>query len=205
MIHVYLVDDHNLVRQGVSRMIDSEPDMKVVGQSHSGWRFLQDLAEPSLTVDVLILDLSMPALHGTEVLRRALALRPELAVLVLSMYAEQEYGAALVAEGAAGYLCKDQTDLELGMAVRTVASGRTYLSRSAMRQRGPQLPHQSLTPRELQVFLLLLEGRQPSDIAAELDLGVSTVSTHIGHIRTKLGARSIGEIVHYAHRHGLVD
>lgn len=204
MIHVFLVDDHALVRAGMAALLNEEPDIQVVGQASGGWQALRELAAPELKVDVVLLDVSMPQLNGLEVLRRLRQLRPEVEVLVVSMYSEQEYGVAFQEEGAAGYLCKDETDQELVLAVRAIHSGRSYFSRKRGRSAEPTLPHHALSPRELQVFLLILDGRQTSDIAAELDLGISTVSTYLKSIREKLNVNGVAEIVHYAHRHGLV-
>ena len=157
-------------------------------------------------MDVLVLDLSMPRLSGTEVLRRVLEIRPGLAVLIVSMYGEAQFAAGLLAQGAAGYLSKDRADAEIVDAVRVLARGRIFASRSLAAERGSNRPpHEALSPREVQVFMLLIEGRTPTDIAAELDLGPSTVSTHIAKIRTKLGVQNIAEIVTYAHRNGLID
>lgn len=204
MIRVFLVDDHALVRAGMAALLKEEPDIEVVGQASSGWQALRALGDATLQVDVVLLDISMAQLNGLEVLRRLKKLRPEVEVLVVSMYSEQEYGGAIREEGAAGYLCKDETDRELVLAVRTIHSGRSYFSRKLDRNIEPTLPHHTLSPRELQVFLLILDGRQTSDIAAELNLGISTVSTYLKSIREKLNVNGVAEIVHYAHRHGLV-
>lgn len=204
MIRVFLVDDHALVRAGMAALLAEEADIEVVGQATDGWQALRELGRPELQVDVLLLDVSMPQLNGMEVLRRLRNVRPSVEVLVVSMYSEQEYGGAFQEEGAAGYLCKDETDKELVLAVRTIHSGRSYFSRRLGRRVEPALPHHALTPRELQVFLLILDGRQTSDIAAELNLGISTVSTYLKGIREKLNVSGVAEIVHYAHRHGLV-
>lgn len=204
MIRVFVVDDHGVVRAGMVQLLNNEPDIRVVGQASSGLQALRELEGRLQDVDVVVLDISMPGLNGTEVLRRLLEKRANLAILIVSMYSEEEFGGPLLGSGAAGYLCKDQTDMALVLAVRTVAGGRTFFSRGIDRKRKVELPHHSLTSRELQVFLLLIEGRQVMDIAAELNLGVSTVSTHIGKIRTKLGADSIAQLVHYAYRHGLI-
>lgn len=204
MIRVYVVDDHGVVRAGMAHLLNSEPDIEVIGQASGGWQALRELEPQIHQVDVVVLDLSMPKLSGLEVLRRLRAMREDIAVLVVSMYSEEEFGPPLLEAGAAGYLCKDQTDLDLVQGVRSVASGRTFHSRSIDRRKQAVALHQTLTARELQVFLLLLEGRPVTDIAAELDLGMSTVSTYIGKIRTKLGVDSIAEIVHYAYRHGLI-
>lgn len=204
MIKVFLVDDHGVVRMGLRALIAMEPDMEVVGEAPDGWKALDLLGDPALAVDVVTLDLSMPRLHGMEVLERLFVARPGISVLILSMHAEEHLGRALIARGAAGYLSKDRADAELADAVRMVARGRVFMTRRIAGQpTDPRLPHETLSPREIQVFMLLVEGRQVGDIAAELNLTMSTVSTHVGKIRGKLGVQSIAEIVGYAHRHGL--
>lgn len=206
MIKVFLVDDHGVVRAGLRHVLCLEPDIQVVGEAADGWKALDLLGRPELAVDVLVLDLSMPRLSGTEVLRRVLEIRPGLAVLIVSMYGEAQFASGLLAQGAAGYLSKDRADAEIVDAVRALARGRLYAARTLAAERGANRPaHESLSPREVQVFMLLIEGRTPTDIAAELDLGASTVSTHIAKIRTKLGVQNIAEIVTYAHRNGLID
>ncbi|MEY3211210.1 MAG: hypothetical protein RIT28_1691 [Pseudomonadota bacterium] len=205
MIRVFLVDDHALVRAGMAALLGDEPDIEVVGQASGGWQALRALGDLELQVDVVLLDISMPQLNGLEVLRKLRALRPSVAILAVSMYSEQEYGRAFQEEGAAGYLCKDETDKELLLAVRAIHSGRSYFSRKLSQRPEPTLPHHALSPRELQVFLLILDGRQTTDIAAELNLGISTVSTYLKSIREKLNVSGVAEIVRYAHRHGLVS
>jgi DNA-binding NarL/FixJ family response regulator len=122
------------------------------------------------------------------------------------MYGESQFATALAQQGAAGFVCKDAADRELTEAVRAVAQGRTHFSHQVLQvlDRDEALPHETLTPRELQVFMLLLEGRQTGAIAAELGLGASTVSSHIGKVKEKLGVESVADIVHYAYRHGLL-
>lgn len=206
-INVILVDDHGVVRAGIRSILEAEPDIEVIGEAADGWRALQAVKDHP-EVDVMVLDLAMPRLGGMEVLRRALELKPGLSVLVVSMYGESQYAPALLAQGAAGFICKDDADIELVQAVRTVARGRSFFSRTVERQtevESVRLPHEGLSPREIQVFMLLIEGRQVSGIAAELGLSKSTVSTYVGFIKSKLGAESIAEIVHYAYRHGLIE
>ena len=203
MIKVFLVDDHGIVRAGMQAILEAEHDIQIVGTASGGWQALNALKEPGASHDVVVLDLSMPGMHGTEVLRRLLEHRPETRVLVVSMYAEEEFGPTVIEAGATGYLTKSRADEDLVDAVRTVARGRVFLSREVALQ-GGKAPHRSLTAREIQVFMLIVDGRQPGDIAAELNLGLSTVSTYIGRIRQKLSVESIADIVHYAYRHGLV-
>jgi DNA-binding NarL/FixJ family response regulator len=124
------------------------------------------------------------------------------------MYPADEYAPRLLAEGAAAYLSKDRPPEDLVDTIRAVHAGRPARPNEALAGPGPtgtaKPLHTALSPREYQVFTLLFQGRTVSDIAAELDLAVSTVSNHVGHIREKLGVRTVGEIVGYAHRAGLV-
>ncbi|MFM7201510.1 MAG: response regulator [Myxococcota bacterium] len=207
-VRVMLVDDHALVRLGMMQLISTTSDIEVVAELGDGWAALELLQNPQLTVDVMIIDLSMPHLSGLELLRRSLKLKPTLAVLVVSMYAESEYTQEVLSHGAAGYLSKDRAHVELIDAIRAVAHGRTYIAKQVGRpsqgSAGQGDPHLKLSPRELQIFMLLVEGRAVGEISAELSIGISTVSTHLGRIREKLGVTTVADMVHYAYRHGLV-
>jgi len=208
MIRVFIADDHSIVRQGLRRLLEQEEDMRVVGEASDGRAVL--LAEGRENWDLLILDLSLPKVGGIEVLRRLRAEKPKLAIVILSMYPEDQYGLRLIQEGASAYLSKEMDASELVRALRVVAGGGTYLSpgiTAQMRKGGGDTsrpPHASLSAREHQVFTLLFQGRTVSEIAAELDLSASTVSNHVARIKDKLGVHSIGEVVSYAHRAGLV-
>lgn len=206
MIRVILADDHGVVRAGIRTILETEPDVTVVAEADDGWPALAAVdAHPE--VDVLVLDLVMPRLGGMEVLRRVRETRPRLAVLVVSMYSESQVGPTLQAQGAAGFLCKDRADEELKTAVRAVARGRGYFSRALERTPASEhgaAPHEILSPREMQVFMLLVEGRPVTAIATELGLTTSTVSTYVGHIKEKLDVESVAGIVRYACQAGLV-
>lgn len=208
-IRIYLADDHPIVRHGLRQLIEGQPGMRVVGEAADGRQVL--LAEGKETWDILILDLSLPRVNGIEVLRRLHAERPELRVMVLSMYPEDQYALRLLREGAVAYLSKDRAADELVQALHEVARGGRYISRGLSARTpteerdGGKPAHASLSAREYQVFTLLFQGRTVSEIAAELNLSVSTVSNHVGRVKEKLGARSVGDIVSYAHRAGLVD
>lgn len=209
MIRVFIADDHAIVRHGLRKLIEESGDMKVVGEASTGRQVL--LAEDKNTWDVLILDLSLPRVNGIEVLRRLRVECPKLPVIVLSMYAEDQYAMRLLKEGAAAYLSKDRPPAELVTALRVVGSGGTYVSPVFGERTGgngesvDKPPHGTLSAREYQVFTLIFQGRTVSEIAAELNLSVSTVSNHVHRIKEKLSVRSLGEIVSYAHRAGLVD
>lgn len=208
MIRVYLADDHAILRQGLRKLLREASDIEVVGECADGRQAL--LAMEQIECDVLILDLSLPRVSGIEVLRRLQGSRPALRILVLSMYGEEQYALRMLREGAAGYVSKDRPSEELLCAIRRVAAGHTYRSAelaAAVRSGSadPERPvHESLSAREYQVFDLLAQGRGVTDIAAELNLSKSTVSTYVQHIKGKLNVHTIGEIIRYAHQAGIV-
>lgn len=202
MIRIFIADDHAVVRAGLRTMLASTPDLQLVGEATNGREVLEALE--TLEVEVLLLDLSLPRVSGIEVLRRLVRARPQLRILVLSMYAEEQYATRMLKEGAAGYLSKDRPIEEVVVAIRRIVEGLS-LPAAPQPVRMAKAPHEQLSAREYQVFLLLLQGRVNADIAAELDLVPSTISNHTSRIKQKLGARSLAEVVSYAHRVGLVD
>lgn len=198
MISVFIADDHAFVRVGIRQVLETAGGIQVVGEASNGRQVLQ--AARDAAWDVLLLDLSLPGVNGSEVLHRVRALRPQLPVIILSMYPEAHHAPALLAAGAAAYISKDRPAADLVDAIRRVAAAEPPAPPAAL----PDAPHLSLTAREHQVFLLLVQGLLVAEIAAELDLHSSTVSNHAAHVRAKLGARTLADIIHYAHRHGLV-
>ena len=209
MIRVILADDHAIVRQGVRRLIDEQGDMKVVADVDDGARVVATVR--STPCDVLVLDLSLPHRSGLDILAELHETAPRLAIVVLSMYPEDQLALHLLRSGASAYLNKQRDPTELLAAIRRVAGGGRYLTDALadLALEHPEAgtggpPHHTLTARERQVFFLLLEGHGVSEVAAELDLSASTVSNHVAAIKEKLGAGSIAEIVRYASRVGLV-
>lgn len=210
MIRVLLADDHPVVRQGVRAFVDAQADLRVVGEA-ADVKGLDAL----LTVDradVLVLDLSLPGGgSGLTLLARVRAAVPQLPVVVFTMYAEDLLGLHMLKQGASAYLSKDRGAEELLAAIRKVARRQRYitdrLSELALTHGAgaERPPHQTLSPREYQVFLLVVQSRSTSEIAAELDLSNSTVSNHLGVIRDKLGVSSTADILHYAYRVGLLS
>lgn len=200
MIRVFIADDHPIVRIGLRALLSTAPDIEITGEAEDGRGVLLASEAPDWPVDVLLLDVSLPKVNGIEVLRRLQARASRVAVLIVSMHAEAQYARQLIKLGAAGYVSKDRSDEELIVAIRAVARGRMYVSRQLSVEHGQPLPHEQLSARQLQVFSLLVAGRSVSEIAAELDLTVSTVSTHLGHTKRKLGVGTVAELVHYAHR-----
>ncbi|MFT3769116.1 MAG: response regulator transcription factor [Minicystis sp.] len=209
MIRVFIADDHAIVRHGLRQLVSNCHDMTVVGEACDGHEMLR--AAESGTWDVLVLDLALPRLSGLEALRRIRAQKPKLPVVILSMFPEDQYAVRLLREGAAAYLSKDRPGEEVLAAIRKVAQGGTYVTESVAEQviRSPRsaekLPHEMLTGREYQIFTLITHGKTVSEIAAELDLTAGTVSGHLAKVKEKLGARSVADVVSYAHRTGLID
>lgn len=204
MIRVLLADDHQVVREGLRRVLETAPDIRIVGEAVDGRAALEAL-EAHTELDVIVLDLSLPRVSGIEVLRRTLEIAPMVRVLVLSMYPERQYSARLKELGAAGYIGKTRPATEVLQAIRLIAGGGTYFNEGPQQTPVGDAPHDALTPREYQVFMLLIQGRRTSDIAAEMDLTASTVSNHIGAIRTKLDCRTVVDVIRYASREGLIE
>ena len=209
MIRVILADDHAILRAGIRHLLGLTPDISVVGETADGLATLRLLE--TMICDVLVLDVSLPTLSGTEVLKRVKADWPHTRVLMLSMHSEEEYAPRLLAADADGYLAKDRSAVELVDAIRRVAGGGIYVTDKAARRiidssrSATVVPHQLLSAREHQILILLCEEHTVSEIAAQLDLGISTISTHLGHIKSKLGVSSVAGIVSYAHRAGLAS
>lgn len=209
MIRVFIADDHAVVREGIRALVNSEADMVVVGEAADGDEALA--RAPELAWEVMLLDLSMPGRAGLDVLVQLKMKLPERRIIVLTMHAEDRYAMRVLRAGADGYLTKGRSSDEILTAIRAVATEGKYLTprlSAALLDalaRGGGPPHESLTNRELDVLVMIGRGMTPSDVGAALDLGSSTVSTHLRRIKSKLGLQSNGELVQYALKEGLVD
>lgn len=203
VVRILLADDHTMFRQGIRQVLSCEPDLKVVGEVGDGPGVLRRVQQDD--VDVVVLDLSLPGMSGLEVLRRLEEEAPRVAVVILSMYPEDRFAASLLHRGAGAYVSKSEGPDELVAAVRAVVVGRTYLT-PTLRALGDAAvaPHERLSGREQQVFHALIRGATVSEVAAETDLAISTVSTLVGRIRDKLQVASVGELILYAHKAGLL-
>lgn len=206
MTRVFIADDHAVVRHGIKQVLESH-GFEVVGEAEHG---AQVLRAPDIDRwDVLVLDLSLPRVNGEEVLRRVRARRPDLPVVVLSMYPEEHHAGRLRAAGASVYLSKARPAADLVAAVRAAVRGERSPAAAAAEPEGkggaPRAAHERLTHREHQIFMLVVKGHKVADIAAELDVHSCTVSNHLAKIRLKLGVASVAEMVRYACAVGLCD
>ena len=204
-ISVLLVDDHSLVRRGFRRILEDEPDMKVVGEAADGAEAIK-LAD-ELQPKVIVMDCAMPGMNGLDATRQILAKHPEALVLMLSMHPEETLVRQAMDAGARGYVLKNAVDLELGTAIRRVVGGETVLDSQLKRPeaalRGKR--RAALTPRELEVLQMIVEGKSNKEIATILDLSVNTVAVHRANMMDALGMHKTAELVVYAIRNGLVN
>jgi DNA-binding NarL/FixJ family response regulator len=208
-IRILLADDHAVVRQGFKMILDAQPDMEIVGEAANG-RQAVDLAE-QLRPDVVVMDVAMPELNGIEATRRLASSVPHARVVALSMHKDSVYVREILRAGARGYLLKDSGAADLVAAIHAVASGESYLSPAVSNavlddyRRHATNPIDLLTSREREVLQLLAEGKTNKEIAGVLNLSVYTVEAHRGRIMEKLNLHSIGELVLFAVRNGLIE
>ncbi len=208
-IRILLADDHKLVRQGFRLILLSQEDMDVVGETGNG-REAVELAK-TLKPDVVIMDVTMPELNGIEATRRICVISPHIRVLALSVHRDFVYVREIIRAGAEGYLLKESADTDLLAAVRAVAEGNSYLSPEVSGallkdyRKNATNPLDLLTSREREILQLVAEGKTNKDIASSLNLSVYTVDGHRTRIMDKLNLHSVGELVRFAVRNGLVD
>jgi len=206
-IRVLLVDDHTLFRQGVRRLLESEPDFEIVGESPDGGDAAQKAAE--LRPDIVLMDIGMPGLSSFESARQIRRNRPETKVLFLTMYEDEDYLVQCLEVGAAGYVLKDTPAPQLVTAVRDVYKGGKYLSsqvlgklvedfRARVRDTKMRPRISTLTPREREVLKLLAEGNSVKEIAVLLGLSVKTVEAHKFNLMRKLDIHNKAQLVQYA-------
>jgi DNA-binding NarL/FixJ family response regulator len=207
---VIIADDHTIVRSGLKHMLELQYPDVVVGEATTCRELLD--AVRSAPWDVVILDVALGSENGLKILPQLKEMRPSLPVIVLSMYSERQFVLRALADGASAYLTKEQAaDEELFRAIRTVCAGQRYLSESLVgkladhfsRDAGGK-PHESLSSRELEVFLLLASAKSVSEIAERLSLSVKTVSTYRTRILEKMSLQTNAELIQYAVRNGLV-
>ena len=203
-ISVLLVDDHSLVRRGFRRILEDEPDIEVTGEAGDGAEAVRLAKE--LQPNVVVMDCAMPNMNGLQATRKILEQQPESLVLMLSMHPEETLVRQALDAGARGYVLKNAVDLELGAAIRKVVAGETVLDSQLNRPaalKGDRDDH--LTPRELEILQMIVEGKSNTEIATVLDLSANTVAVHRANIMDALGIHKTAELVVYAIRNGLVD
>ena len=210
MIRMIIADDHELIRAGLCRLMETEPDIQVLGQAGTG-RGAVDLCR-ELRPDVALLDFAMPDMDGIEATRQIITEKLGARALILTMHDNEEYAIRLIQAGASGFIVKGTSPDELITAIRRVADGKTYITPSILEamtfrsfQDGAENPLALLSDRELQVLIRLARGQVNKEISEELCISVSTVETYRKRIFDKLGLRNLSDITRFAIRYGLID
>lgn len=203
MIRIMIADDHPIVRSGLRQILEENQDMKVVAEHSNGVDALNWLR--SNKCDVVLLDISMPGKSGIDVLKQIQEEKPKLPVLMISIYPEDQYAVRLIKAGAAGFLTKESAPEVVVEAVRHVAIGKRYISAAAAEMlanefgaQNGKLPHETLSDREYQIFLMFAAAKTNAEIADSLALSVKTISTYRSRILEKMHLRNNAELMRYA-------
>jgi DNA-binding NarL/FixJ family response regulator len=210
MIRVLVADDHFIVREGLKQVLSNYMDIKIIGEAQTCREALKKIREEAF--DIVLLDVKMPDRLGLDIIKEIKEKKPDLPVLMLSAYPEEQYAMAALKSGASGYLVKESLPKELAKAIREVSRGRKYISSTlAMRMAGylhseeSITQHEKLSSRELQVMCLIASGKKVSEIADELLISIKTVSTHRVRALEKMGMKNNIEFARYAANHELIE
>jgi DNA-binding NarL/FixJ family response regulator len=209
MKKILIIDDHEIVRDGLKKIVNEQSENITFGEASTAPEALRLAAEQDW--DIVVLDLSLGGRNGLEVLKELKQIRPGLPVLILSMHSEEQYARRAFKAGAAGYITKDSPRAELLNAINKVAEGRKYVSRALAEElvidleRGSDRPpHETLSDREFEVMRLIASGKTVGEIAVLLSLSDNTISTYRARLLEKMKMRTNAELTHYAILNGLV-
>ncbi len=215
-IKIILIDDHQLVRDGIKSLLAGTSDLEIVGEASDSQGLFAIL--PALKPDILIMDISLPGMSGIEITKIICQDYPEIKVLILSMYNNEDFIFNSIKAGARGYLPKNTTRNELLEAIYAIDSGeeffsesvakimvKSYVKRATDDEKIPEKPDEILTAREIEILKLYVEGFINKEISDKLDISIRTVETHKNHIMRKLGLKSTVEMVKFAIRNKIVE
>jgi len=213
-ITVFLADDHTIVRQGLAKLLEGEPNLRVVGEAENGREAVVKVEK--LNPDIVLMDIAMPMLNGIEATRQIRKICPQTKVIILSMHSHGRYISELFGLGASGYLLKSSTGTDIINAIHTALKGSTYLSPSisdkviedylSLKKKSHQDDlYNRLSNREREVFQMIAEGRSTKEIAEILCLSPSTVKTHRANIMEKLEKDNISQLIQFAIHLGIVE
>jgi DNA-binding NarL/FixJ family response regulator len=213
-ISVFLADDHAIVREGLKLLLETQPDIHVVGNAVDGRDALRQVVK--LHPDVVVMDISMPELNGIDAAQQILQQCPSTKIIILSMYSASEHIFRALRAGVKGYLLKESAGIEVAKAVRAVYKGGRYLSQKISDQvidnylekyegNGPEDPLARLSPREIEILQLVVEGKSSADIAKTVFLSPKTVETYRSRLMQKLNVNDMPGLVKLAIKHGLIS
>jgi len=210
VIRILIADDHDIVRKGLKQIIMENPNLVVTGEATNGQEAL-DLAWTQ-DFDVAILDIAMPGRGGLDILKILKTEKPSIKIIMLSMYSEEQYAIRCIRDGASAYLTKSNASEELLQAIETVAIGKKYITPSVAErlayyidEDNNHLPHEKLSDRELQVFVMIGSGKSVTDIAAELSLSMKTISTYRARLLEKMAMSTNAQIIKYTLKNQLEE
>lgn len=210
MIKVFIVDDHEIIREGLKMILKEAPDLVVVGEAQDGAEAIKKLKVTE--ADIVLLDMNMPGRSSIELLSDIKAMKPKLHILVLTIHPEDKFALKTLKAGASGYLCKDTALEELVIAIRKIYTKGRYISTTLAEQLAfdviPESDtplHENLSKREREILIKIASGVKAKDIAEELGLSISTVFTYRLRIFEKLNVKSNVELTHYAIDNKLVS
>lgn len=209
MISILVVDDHALIRKGLKLLLEDTPDIRVTGEADSGMQAISLVREQKF--DLVLLDISLPDKNGIEVLQQLKTEHPDIKIIVLSMYPEDQYGIRTLKAGALGYLNKQSAPDLLAGAIRQVIGGKKYIGEvmaelllNNVIGETHELRHQTLSNREFQTLCMMASGKSLTEIAAAMSLSPKTISVYRGRMLDKMGFSNNAEAIHYAITYHLV-
>ncbi len=207
MIRILIADDHTVVREGLKHIIEESSDMMVTDEAVNGKEVLNKVRKDDY--DLVILDIAMPGATVFDILSEIKSRKPDLPVLILSMYPEERYAVRVLRAGAAGYLTKESAADELIAAIQKVSQGRRYITSTLAERLAGELemgkPHEKLSNREYEVMCMIASGKTLEAIAETLSVSAKTISTYRTRILEKMNMNSNAEIIHYAIQNKLVN
>jgi len=205
-----MVDDHDIVREGIRRIIEDETEIKITKEASTGEEAIELLMKNNF--DLVLLDISMPGKNGIQTLKEIKQINKDLPVLMLSMHAEEQYAMRSIKAGASGYLTKDTASNKLVAAIKQISKGRKYISQevaellvSDIYHNEDKALHAYLSDREFEIFQLIVIGNTSKKIAADLSISDKTVSTYRSRILKKMNMKTISELIRYAINQKLID
>lgn len=209
MTKILIADDHAILRKGLRRILTEMDEGYDIDEASNGYEVIDKIRE--MDYDLILLDISMPGLSGLDALKQIKAENPKLPVLILTMHPEEQYALRALKAGASGYLTKESVPDELMNAIRKILRGGKYIGNSlaerlafAFDEKTEKQPHELLSDREYQVFLLIASGKGLTEIAEVMSLSVKTVSTYRSRILDKMKMKSNAELIHYAIKNKLL-
>ncbi|MCD4786228.1 MAG: response regulator transcription factor [Candidatus Eremiobacteraeota bacterium] len=210
MIRIFIADNYAIVREGLKQILKDNEDMFVIAEAENAWEALKKLKLGGF--DVIILDIKLPGIGGVEALKKIKAINPDIPILVLCVYPEEQYALRSIKAGASGYIKKDCSPEELIRAIRKIYKGKKYVSPAFTEKlletidAGHKRPlHQNLSDREFQVLCLISRGNTLSEIADELSLSIKTISTYKSRVIRKMGFKNNVELIKYAIENKLIE